>query len=154
MLSLLLTIRIPQFTNIRMLSLSKIIDYADCVLPFENKALLDIYQKILSQCSNHRPGASTATTIADNGDRVFTKTTTQPKAFDTMVHPRPTLTPEQHCGKPPYEHNLILPLPRLHERRHIRHHHQPRPFPIIKVPYFQHDPVIHVNGCACRTTES
>jgi tubulin epsilon len=70
----------------RILSLSKINDYADCVLPVENKALLDIYQRILSQCSTHRPGASTATTIADNGDRVFTdKNAAQPKAFDTMV---------------------------------------------------------------------
>lgn len=61
--------------------MSKLIDYADTVLPVENKALLDIYNRI--QVSSRRKAASSS--LIDNGDRIFAdKTASQPQAFDTM----------------------------------------------------------------------
>ena len=63
-----------------MLSMGKLIDYADCVLPIENEALLNIYNRIVlkntDKLSNH---------LIDNRDRIFTnRKDYKPKAFDSM----------------------------------------------------------------------
>lgn len=137
MLSLLLIIR-KSFDafDIRILSLSKIVDYADCVLPVENEALLSIYQRILAQCSSHRPGASTNTTIADNGDRVFTdKNAAQPKAFDTMVFTTQIKYIEQYSCQFTYEHDQLYEIRWINERGHQRYNDKFSPVPTVKVSY-------------------
>ncbi|KAI8825783.1 Tubulin/FtsZ family, GTPase domain-containing protein [Fimicolochytrium jonesii] len=53
------------------LSLSKLIDTADCVLPIENDALLDIYEKVVSQTETRASARTRKMALTDNGDKAM-----------------------------------------------------------------------------------
>ncbi|KAJ3049010.1 Tubulin epsilon chain [Rhizophlyctis rosea] len=64
------------------LSLSKLIDSADCILPVENQALLDIYHNIATRSPQKKKSGSA---LIDDGPGIFANTfPKRNEAFDTM----------------------------------------------------------------------
>lgn len=63
----------------RILSLSKIIDYSDCAIPFENQALYKIAQRV-----QEAKAGSVAASVTANADKSSASLGLKPQAFDEM----------------------------------------------------------------------